>query len=402
MKALAALLRRLSTLVGQAWAILGLTLLLLLATDQLLRALLPDSGQLAALDPAAIAPGRARADAVAGDSWIDDYWKDHEASRYTDWVSYVYWRRRPYAGTIIRVDANGFRVTPHAQAQHLRTLWLFGGSTAWGTGNRDGGTLAAQLEQVYAERAAELGVRVVNFGESGYVARQSLAAFQSALGCAQPAADMAIFLDGANDVFAALQSGAAGLPQNEENRRREFNSSRQLGAQLRAWALRLEGIARLIAPTPAARTADAERDLAAAVADAYLGQSRQAKALAAAYDVDLLYVWQPTAFDRAPARADEAAIVAASMAEHVRLQRQTRAAVQARLAGDASTTVVDLGGVFDAQQGALFFDFVHLSERGQRLLAERLYELSSERLRARPQRQPSPDVCRDRPVDAAG
>ena len=401
MKAIATLLRRLFTLIGQAWAILGITLLLLLATDQLLRAVLPSPERIAAVDPQAIAPGRSRAAAVAGDTWIDAYWNEHEASRYTEWVSYVYWRRRPFAGELVNVDAHGFRVTPHVQLQPQRSIWLFGGSTVWGTGNRDAGTLAAQLEQVYRERAPELAVRVDNFGESGYVSRQSLAAFQSALSCVEPAADMALFLDGANDVFATFQAGVAGQPQNEENRRREFNSSRQLGAQLRAWAMRLEGIARLVQPDVGPRDAAEQQRLATATADAYLSQARQAAALARSYQVDLLYAWQPTVFDRAPARADEAAIVAASMADHVRLQQQTRAQVDARLQSATETPVIDLGGVFDGVDTPLFFDFVHLSERGQRLLAERLYEFSVDSLRLRPARQLPAGSCRDRPLTAA-
>ena len=245
-------LRATGRLLGQAWLILGITLLLLLMVDQILRAVLPKPVPMATLEPGAIAPGRSRAAAVADDDWIDAYWNEHQASRHTQWESYVYWRRKPYDGELIDIDAHGFRVTPPARTAPLRTIWLFGGSTAWGTGNRNEGTLAAQLQRIYAERAPELAVRVLNFGESGYVSRQSLAAFQSALACPQPPADLAIFLDGANDVFAALQEGQAGLPQNEENRRREFNSSRQLGAQLRAWALRLEGIAGLLQSAPPA------------------------------------------------------------------------------------------------------------------------------------------------------
>lgn len=391
-------LRSTLALIGQAWMILGITLLLLLLVDQVLRALLPEAGQSAALQPGAVAPGRARAAAVAGDDWIDAYWSEHQASRHTRWISYVYWRRKPFDGELVDVDAHGFRVTPALPAPAARTIWLFGGSTAWGTGNRNGGTLAAELQQLYQERAPELGVRVLNFGESGYVSRQSLAAYQSALACPEPAADLAIFLDGANDVFAALQEGHAGLPQNEENRRREFNSSRQLGAQLRAWALRLEGIARLAAGAPATVDAGAIDKLAIEVVDAYLANALQAAALAEHYQLGSIHAWQPTAFDRAAPSADEAAIVGSSMATHVGLQRQARNTLRARLAANPALPVVDLGDAFDSAAAPVFFDFVHVSERGQRILAERLYDLSHARLRERPARAPVVESCRDRPL----
>jgi lysophospholipase L1-like esterase len=392
------MLKKLLSALAQAWVIFGITLLLLLLADQGVRALLADPAAATLQIPGSHAPARERAAAVAGNDWIDRYWSEHAQSRHADWHSYVYWRRRPFAGAIINVDANGFRVTPHVQADAQRTIWLFGGSTVWGTGNRDSGTLAAQLEQVYHERSPELGVRVLNFGESGYVSRQSLIAFQSALACPQNPADLAIFLDGANDVFATLQSGSAGLPQNEDNRSREFNSSRQFPLLLRALALRLEGIARLASSAPAPLTGTELDALAAATAQNYLSQVRQAHSVGAGYGVDVLYAWQPTVFDRSPARADESAIVGASPEAHVRLQRSTRSALQAAISADPALPLQDLGGVFDADPEPLYFDFVHLSEAGQRRLAEKLHELSKDRLQLRTAHPAGLDQCRDRPL----
>ncbi len=382
--------------LGQAWAILGLTLLLLLLVDHLLRLALPDPLAAAPFESGAVAPARERAAAVAGDDWIGRYWAEHAQARDTAWRSYVYWRRQPYRGEIIKIDAHGFRVTPRPAEPIQREIWVFGGSVVWGTGNRDSGTLAAQLQQVYAERAPELGVRVLNFGESGYVSRQSLAAFQSALACSQPAADLAVFLDGANDVFATLQSRQAGWPQNEDNRRREFNSSRRFGAQLRAWAMQLEGIGRLLASAPEALDGAAILRLAADTAAAWAANVRQAQAIGAAFDVPVMPLWQPTAFDRSPPRGDEAGIVGASPADHVRLQRASSAAVRSLL--PLLPAAHDLAGAFDAAAAPMYFDFVHLSETGQRLLAERIYELSVDSLRARPARPRALEACSDRPL----
>lgn len=390
------MLRKLLRGIGQAWLILGLTLLLLLGVDQLLRAVLPEPQAAAPLRPGAIAPHRERAEAVAADTWVADYWREHAAARHTEWRSWVYWRRLPYSGELVHVDAHGFRVTPRPAQPAHRTIWLFGGSTAWGTGNRDVGTLAAQLQQVYAERSPELGVRVLNFAESGYVSRQSLAAFQSALACRGPAADLAIFLDGANDVFASWQARRAGLPQNEDNRRLEFNSSRRFGAQLRAWVERLEGIGRLVATPPPALDQAAIDMLAQATAGHWARQAQQAQVIGALSDVPALTLWQPTAFDRASPRGDEAAIVDAAPAEHVRLQRATRAAVQSKLA--ALPFALDLSSAFDNDQRPFFFDFVHLSEAGQRVLAERIHARSVEILRERPARTSALEDCAERPL----
>lgn len=395
------MLRKLLSALAQGWVILGITLVLLFVVDQLLRAVLPAPARDVPMDATMTAPARERAQAVAADGWIDQYWREHAASRHTEWHSYVYWRRRPYAGDLVNIDAHGFRVTPAAQVPVQRRIWLFGGSTVWGTGNRDAGTLAAQLQQIYQERAPELGVQVKNFGESGYVSRQSLTAFQSALACPEPPADLAIFLDGANDVFAALQAGAAGLPQNEDNRRREFNSSRRAGQLLQSWLMRLEGIARLAGVSSSNRMESELPALAQAISAHYFTQVKQAQALGMRYGVDLIYAWQPTAFDRNPAIADELAIIGASAAQHVSLQRLSTeqvAQMQVRTQLAPALPLEYLRGVFDEVPAPVFFDFVHLSEAGQRVLALKLFDRSVESLRQRESRVLPMDQCPDRPL----
>jgi lysophospholipase L1-like esterase len=203
-------------------------------------------------------------------------------------------------GEIINVDAHGFRVTPRPAEPPLREIWLFGGSVAWGTGNRDTGTLAAQLQQVYAERAPELRVRVLNFGESGYVSRQSLAAFQSALACVEPAADLAVFLDGANDVFATLQARRPGCrrtrttvdasstpraasPRNCAPGRCAWKASVRLVAACRRGTLRCRYHR---------RAGDSQQTTASCVARATV---RQAQAIGAASTWRICTLWQPTA-----------------------------------------------------------------------------------------------------------
>lgn len=69
----------------------------------------------------------------------------------------------------------------------------------------------------------------------------------------------------------------------------------------------------------------------------------------------------------------------------------------------ALRAALHIDGVIDpidalAVDEALYFDFVHLSERGQQLLAERLYALSLPLLQARAPRAPGVERCRDRPL----
>lgn len=356
-------MKAMARFIGQLWIAFGVALLLLLLLEQLVRAVLPVNAR--AQFGAGTMPDRERAAAVAADAWTGDYWREHEAARHTRWRSYVYWRRQPFDGDLIDVDAHGFRVTPRvADAAH--TIWLFGGSTAWGTGNRQIGTLAAALQMTLSERG--IRAQVLNFAESGYVSHQSLQAFQLALRCgAEPS--LAVFVDGANDVFAAYQRGVAGTPQNESTRELEFLSSRQASRLLVAIGARFQGIARLVQPAPVEFDATKLEQLADAIASQYLSTVDQARAIAGA--IPTVHRWQPTAFDLAVPKADETDIVNASERDHVLLQR----AATSRLLRRAPDIAVPL-----APPGPVFFDFVHLSERGQQALAASMADEIAQKL----------------------
>src|SRR6185369_4951231 len=86
-----------------------------------------------------------------------------------------YWRRQPFAGRFINIDERGVRRTwksANATAA-ARRVFLFGGSTMWGTGARDDHTIASELARDLEERGFG-DVEVTNFGEGGYVSMQDL------------------------------------------------------------------------------------------------------------------------------------------------------------------------------------------------------------------------------------
>jgi iron-sulfur-dependent L-serine dehydratase single chain form len=71
--------------------------------------------------------------------------------------------------------------------------------------------LARQGDQDHARhRPRHAGQVQGNLARRPRGQRDRVLTFQSALACSQPAADLAVFLDGANDVFATLQSRQAG------------------------------------------------------------------------------------------------------------------------------------------------------------------------------------------------
>ena len=345
------------------WLGIGVALLCLALCDAVLRIALKPAKSLR-VDANAVAVAREN---MAANGSERGYWQEHEAARDTQWQPFVYFRRKPYAGTLIHVDAHGFRATVNpTHSENQRSVWLFGGSTVWGTGVSDAHTLASELA-----RAAS--VQVLNFGETGYVSAQSQLAFMASLRCTDAVRpDFVVFVDGVNDVYAALQSGVAGTPQNESNRTAEFNVTRSADAFAAAMLERLEGI-RLLEQR--LRGIEPEREvnaLAYQVARNYLAVVSQTRAMAAAEGIPVRFVWQPSVFDKAQPTDEERGVIGSSLARHRDLQLATTRVLKNLLQNAPDADVLLLDTIFDTSSAPIFIDFAHTGLVGNALMAGRL------------------------------
>ncbi|MEO7360632.1 MAG: SGNH/GDSL hydrolase family protein [Gemmatimonadaceae bacterium] len=219
--------------------------------------------------------------------WGIAYWAEFAKSDAQFYIPFTAFRRRPFAGQFINVGADRLRATPGANcAPGSYLVYALGGSTMWGTGAPDSGTIAAYLQRGFAQRV-QRPVCVVNFGESAYVVTQGLIGLSLALRAgARP--DLVISYDGVNDVFAAYQSGHAGIHQNEASIASGYPRPHWALEMLKASAtFRLlrgngsngGGITDALAPA----------QLADSVARMYLGSVQQMRALGAAYAFQTLF-----------------------------------------------------------------------------------------------------------------
>lgn len=108
--------------------------------------------------------------------------------RYYD---YVGWRNLSFKGETLNTDTDGYRRHSHTEFKDA-SIWVFGGSTILGYGSSDKETIPAYLEHFSGEST-------FNFGESGWVAHQSLNLLQKVyLQGGRP--KYVFFYDGVNDV----------------------------------------------------------------------------------------------------------------------------------------------------------------------------------------------------------
>ncbi|MBZ0308358.1 MAG: SGNH/GDSL hydrolase family protein, partial [Anaerolineae bacterium] len=138
--------------------------------------------------------------------WGDVYWEEDTISRQLQYDPFVAWKSPAFQGTQITVNENQYRVTPGSDCQpDSYTVFVFGGSTIFGTGSPDWGTIPAYLQQGLSENSGR-PVCVVNFGQLGYVAAQEEIELMRQLQAGN-LPDLVIFYNGVNDVYSAYLYG---------------------------------------------------------------------------------------------------------------------------------------------------------------------------------------------------
>jgi lysophospholipase L1-like esterase len=322
--------------------------------------------------------------APADTVWLKEFVDEFCLSYHAHWSSYVYYRRHPFSGKHINIDTNGIRSTVpwglrHAENGSPARVMLFGGSTMWGTGSRDSGTIPSALARLIGSDAGVRPAAVVNMGESGYVSTQSILALELELRRGN-VPDIVILYDGVNDIYSAFQNGEPGLPQNEGNREAEFNLLKDGGRMRRlgihdffgrtVTASILQRVRSAISsppPAPAPRAGLAED-----IVRLYRGNLEIIEALSRQFGFRYEAYWQPVVFTRAePSRYEQ---------RQSDLQQQVRPLfleVYSRVAQDSTLRhnphFHNISGVFDATGIPLYLDFCHISETGNAIIARRMY-----------------------------
>ena len=368
--------------IRDIWAIIGVTFALLIIVELLASAVLGlrDSGR-QVFDP------RAHADSYAGATWAPAYFDELAKSSATRWTPFVYWRRVPFSGAFITVDSVGLRATSASSLRQAESgtrpkIYLFGGSTMWGTGARDAHTIPSELQRLLETEGFD--VDVVNLGESGYVSTQIVIELFLRLRRGERPS-LVILYDGVNDTFSSFQNGVAGIPQNESNRIAEFNLMQPERASERRMLVLLDFARnravvrlarRLVAPRSVATgdvaPAPVDLTLARSTVAIYLENIRLARALGSQYGFELLAYWQPTILQKRHLTKYEES-ERTKIAAYAPFVESTYGFLRTSTAMDsASSFVTDVSDIFESVEEPLFIDWMHLSERGNALIAERL------------------------------
>lgn len=321
--------------------------------------------------------GRANLSIYDKFDWSDRYYAEKRGLS-TSYHDYISWRRNDYAGeTINIVDGIRRSSTPDAvqgePAQESREHWFFGGSTTWGTGVNDDNTYPS----MFARRNR---VPVKNFGESGYIARQSLSLLQNQY-ITRESSDrnvrrLIVFYDGVNEVMHRCRNEVEGLGSGREARVRSvlrsgnwsfYRTFSQLSKYLGKTSRRIANL--FGAQDVSFYNCVSDPARARFIADTLVSTWRQARNVAQANGDEFIAILQPVAY----IGSADVTYLNLTNATGQELARQYEI-VYPLIVDAAKASDIPFIDLTDAYDGCAdcYIDFCHVGPQAHQLLVERM------------------------------
>jgi lysophospholipase L1-like esterase len=318
-----------------------------------------------------------------GQTWAETYQREW-ATRPPDlqYKPYVIWRKAPFAGQTVTIDANGVRRTYYSSCGDGEyTIWMFGDSALWGTGVPDWDTIPSLLAKRFLDSGRK--VCVINFGETAWASTQEVIQLMLSLRQAGKKPDMVIFYNGIIDTYIPYQTDVPDAHFNFARTKQAFESQRNNAAsfeylrQTNTYHALME-LRSILSDLGATR--DPERlspvrinSMAQATYSNYVKNVKLADLLAQGDGFHCLFFWQPTLLaGNKPATPDEDRLREREENEHPGI-RPVFSTTYSLLSGYKAENFFDLADIFDQNREALFIDFSHLGPAGNQMIADRMF-----------------------------
>ncbi|HXO04728.1 MAG TPA: SGNH/GDSL hydrolase family protein [Candidatus Sulfotelmatobacter sp.] len=322
-----------------------------------------------------------------GQPWASRYWNEwKETINRLQYESYVIWRRAPFSGQTINVDAGGVRKTFYSSCNGSEyAIWFFGNSSLWGTGVPDWDTIPSLLAKKYDDAGRKVCVK--NFGEKGWVSTQELIQLMLSLKQFPKGPDLVIFYDGVTDSYLPYQSDFPDAHFNFLQTKREFESLGNNGASLEylkrtnTYRTLMELRSMLVGSSTGHDRAHLSPEELTSMAETtynnYLKNVRLANLFAKDYGFHCVFFWQPTLLDRhKPLTADETRLRQSELNEHPGGDAVIQATYNL-FENYRNDNFFDLANTFDKDSEARFIDFSHLGPAGNQIIADKMFAVLS-------------------------
>lgn len=286
---------RLTALLNEIWAMLGVALLLLTTLEVSLTSYYERADK---RERQSAAKAAANSGVYANPDLAEEYFKELTDAKARVWASYTQSQQTDYAGKFINVH-EGTRRTWHSEAikDDKRTsfkIFFFGGSTLWGLGSRDDFTIPSLVAKMLAENG--ISADVTNYAVIGDVTTQSLIRFVLELR-KQNVPDLVVFYGGSVEAFSACYEGEPGVPLGNSNLEK---TSPKKEAKARI-SIRLENFALIRLLTGKTQLAGCSKKLdvlSDGALDVYLGNVRFIEAISRSLSFKTLFYLEPQLSDK--------------------------------------------------------------------------------------------------------
>lgn len=315
-------------------------------------------------------------DLYNGIDWAQTHFNEYKNLK-TKYYDYITWRSNDFEGETINI-IDGLRVSnePNIFNSKEDDYLFFGGSTTWGVGVNDENTYPS----IFAER---LNTHVTNFGESSYIARQSLGLLTNFLvdnSLSNLSGKHIIFYDGVNDVAERCRSEIRGLSTSREqqiqsiislnrNKRYSFGKTFEQLTELLHAAFRRLGLVNELSIANETYICSTDSKRAKEIAKTLVETWKVASDLVTQRGGKFTAILQPLAFIGSP-KIDYLELTSANDIA-LRMQYETVYPLIRQIAASANIHFIDLTSVYDNCEDC-YIDFCHVGPQAHQLLVERL------------------------------
>lgn len=272
---------------------------------------------------------------------------------------------------------------PACSSGHRTSIWVFGGSTVYGTSIPDWATLPSYLSRQL--NTATNCVEVANLGVEGYASNQELLLLLELLKAGRRP-DIVILYDGFNDADIGTRPPGSPTPHmgfmGIKGRIEGSMASRlEFIKRSGVWKLVLE-MDHSLGRTDPDRVAASEMGSSARhTLDNYEANLSIARVLGKAYGFKVCAFWQPAIiYGKKPMAPYEQELVRLSSDKAYQLQELAPVYREAERRAASSASYAFLGDTFDTVSEPMYLDWVHLNPAGNdlvtRTLANHLKECS--------------------------
>lgn len=206
---------------------------------------------------------------------------------------FAQFKNAPFQGRYLSISSPGFRVVKNQASWPPRStaenVFVFGGSTAFGLGVTNEETIASFLQEILNSRHGPRPVAVYNFGTPAYASRQEAAQLYDFL-TSGVKPDVAVFIDGLNE----MAWGETPALTTELNRYLQGKAFRDfLYVNIPMFSVAYSIVHRRPSEGHVAGDPSAGTEL---VIKRWMYNKRVIEAMAAAFGVRTLFVWQPVPY----------------------------------------------------------------------------------------------------------